>query len=60
MGRKVTIQEAAATYGVHPLTIRRWIGSGRLTAYRVGPRLIRLDADQMQAQLLGEPVEVDS
>ncbi|MGB3229584.1 MAG: helix-turn-helix domain-containing protein [Mycobacterium sp.] len=38
-----TIKAAAEHLGVDPKTVRRWISQGRLTAYRVGPRLIRID-----------------
>lgn len=55
-GQKITIQKVADQYGVSTRTVRRYIAAGRLTAYRVGPRMIRLDADQVRQQLLGEPV----
>lgn len=42
-----TIKAAAEYLGVDPKTIRRWISQGRLTAYRVGPRLIRIDRDSL-------------
>lgn len=44
--------EAADLVSVSPRTIRRYIAAGRLTAYRVGPRIIRLDADQVERELL--------
>lgn len=37
-----TVAGAADFLGVHEITIRRWIASGRLSAHRVGPRLIRI------------------
>ena len=54
----ITVAEAAEMFGVAPITIRRYIAAGRLTAYRVGPRLIRLDPDQVARELLGTPIEV--
>jgi excisionase family DNA binding protein len=33
--------------GVDEKTVRRWISQGRLTAYRVGPRLIRVDRESI-------------
>jgi excisionase family DNA binding protein len=43
---------AAAEYaGVHVKTVRRWISEGRLTGYRLGPRLIKVDLDQLDAML---------
>lgn len=44
-----SIRQAAEFHGVDPKTIRRWIAEGRLTAYRVGPRLIRLDRAEVLA-----------
>jgi excisionase family DNA binding protein len=36
---------------VTPKTVRRWIAAGRLTAYRFGPRLLRIDPDELDALL---------
>lgn len=49
----ISIQGAAATYGVSDRTIRRYIAAGLITGKRVGPRLIRLDPEEVRAQLLG-------
>jgi excisionase family DNA binding protein len=38
-----TIKQTANHLGVDVRTVRRWISAGRLTAHRVGPRLIRVD-----------------
>ena len=59
MGQKITIQEVADQFGVSTRSVRRYIDAGLLTAYRVGPRLIRLDADQAREQLLSEPIGSD-
>jgi excisionase family DNA binding protein len=45
--RLVTIAVAAEYVDVHPRTLRRWIAAGRLPAYRLGPRLIKLDLDEL-------------
>jgi excisionase family DNA binding protein len=45
--QRLTIDQASALYGVHPATIRRWIASGRLPAYRVG-RLVRIKASDLE------------
>jgi excisionase family DNA binding protein len=42
-----TIQQTADYFGVDTKTVRRWIAQGRLIAYRVGPRLIRIDRDSV-------------
>jgi excisionase family DNA binding protein len=54
--RLVSMAEAAEIAGVHHLTIRRWIAKGVLTGYRVGPRLIRVDLDELESiiQQVGE------
>lgn len=56
MAKKISMPEAAEMCGVSETTIRRYIAAGLVTAYRVGPRMIRLDADQVAEQLLGTPV----
>lgn len=38
----MTMGDAAASLGVHRNTLRRWIAAGRIPAYKVGPRLVRL------------------
>jgi excisionase family DNA binding protein len=52
----MTIQEAADALRVAPITVRRYIRSGRLRAVRVG-RLLRIEKDDVEA--LPEPVERD-
>jgi excisionase family DNA binding protein len=49
--RLESISAAAAYADVHPRTIRRYIAAGRLTAYRVGPRLIKVDIADLEALL---------
>ncbi len=46
-----TIAEAASRLGVHRDTIRRRIAAGRLTAYRDGARIIRLDRSEVDGIL---------
>lgn len=45
------LHNAADFAGVSTKTIRRWIADGRLTGYRMGPRLIRVDLDELAAML---------
>jgi excisionase family DNA binding protein len=47
----IGVPEAAQRCGVHYRTIRRWIADGRLNAVRVGPRLLKVDADELAAFL---------
>lgn len=49
MPSTLTIAEAASAYGVSPKTMRRYIAAGRLPAVRVGPRLLRVDPDDVAA-----------
>lgn len=49
--RHPSLAEAAEIAGVHKTTVRRWIVEGRIRAYRIGPRLIRVDADDLDAML---------
>ena len=47
--RYETLGDAAERIGVSEKTIRRWIAEGRLTGYRVGPRFLRVDVDEVDA-----------
>jgi excisionase family DNA binding protein len=49
--RLVTIQAGADYAGVHSATVRRWIAAGLLTGYRAGPKLLRVDLDELDAML---------
>jgi excisionase family DNA binding protein len=42
-----TIKQAAEYANVNEKTVRRWISSGRLKAYRYGSRLIRIDRESL-------------
>lgn len=44
----VSIEFAAEFYGVSQRTIRNWISEGVLNGYELGPRLIRLDFDEIE------------
>jgi excisionase family DNA binding protein len=52
----MSIQDAARRLGQSTQTIRRRIADGTLTAYRVGPRAIRLDTAEVEA--LAQPVPI--
>jgi len=47
----IGVPEAAARCGVHYRTMRRWISEGRINAVRVGPKLLKVDADELAAFL---------
>ena len=50
-----TVSSLAAKYGCHQNTIRNWIHTGKLTATRFGPRMIRIRETDLQ--LLLKPYE---
>ncbi len=43
----LTIPEAAAALKVSPVTIARWLKQGRLPAYRMGPRAVRIRREDL-------------
>lgn len=45
----ISLQEAATRLHISEKTVRRWITTGKITAIRVGPRLIRVDAASLDA-----------
>jgi excisionase family DNA binding protein len=47
----ISMFEAAERLGVSEKSVRRFIAAGRLTGYRIGPRLIRVDRDEVEALL---------
>lgn len=49
--RLESIPHAADYLGVSTKTIRRYIAAGRVTGYRTGPRLIRVDLNELDAML---------
>ena len=49
--RLAGLAKAAEIADVHPITIRRWGEEGRLPLYRVGPRLLKVDLDELDALL---------
>jgi excisionase family DNA binding protein len=50
--RLAAVQAAAAMYDVDPKTVRRWIASGLITGYRVGDRLVKVDLNEVEAQVV--------
>jgi excisionase family DNA binding protein len=46
--RPASIKECAARFKVHPDTIRRRISDGKLTVYRLGRNIIRVDLDEVE------------
>lgn len=53
--RRVSIAEAAEYAGVCSKTIRRRIADGTLPGYRLGPRLLRVDLDELDTVMRRVP-----
>lgn len=47
--RFIDLNAAAELLGVDTATLRRWAAQGRITLYRVGPRLLRVDVAELDA-----------
>ena len=43
----MSLAVAAAYADVSTRTLRRYISTGRLTGYRVGPRLVKIDLNEL-------------
>lgn len=52
----VGLAAGAEHAGVSTVTIRRWIKAGRITGYRVGPKLLKVDLDELDASVKPTPV----
>jgi excisionase family DNA binding protein len=49
--RLLSVAEAAEQLSASTKTVRRRIADGTLTGYRMGPRLIRVDQNELEALL---------
>lgn len=47
----LTVEQVAAQEKVHPNTVRRWVRTGQVEAYRIGPKLIRIRAASIQNRI---------
>lgn len=50
-GEYYTVSEAARKLEVSSATIWRWINAGKLPAYRVGPRKIRINSNDLETMV---------
>ena len=53
--RLASLADAATYAAVNPRTIRRRVADGTLTGYRMGPRLLRIDLNELDAFLRPVP-----
>ena len=51
-GDLMTVREAASLLKISPVTIKRWLKQGRLRAYHVGPRAVRIKHEDIEALLM--------
>ena len=58
--RLVSLKDAADYAGCIPRTIRRRVADGSLTGYRFGPRLIRVDLNELEALIRPIPTGTDT
>lgn len=42
-----SVAQAADLLGVSTQTVRRYIEQGRLSAYRIGPRIVKINLDEL-------------
>ncbi|WP_082683836.1 MULTISPECIES: helix-turn-helix domain-containing protein [unclassified Mycobacterium] len=54
---RLTLHQAAERVGLSEKTLRRYVSDGRLRAYRVGARAIRIDTADLDA--LSRPIGGD-
>ena len=53
--RLASIRVAAEHADVCTRTIRRWIADGRLTGWRTGPKLVKVDLDELDRTIRPVP-----
>jgi excisionase family DNA binding protein len=56
----LTVSEIATQLKLNPQTIRNWIDEGRLPAYRIGERRVRVSRADFDAFLLSSKIEVSA
>lgn len=49
----LTVAQVAEETNLSVRTVHRYIAAGRLRAYKIAPRVIRIDPDDVAEQLLG-------
>ena len=50
--RYASIGKTAELYDVSEHTVRRWITSGKITGYRIGKLLIKVDLEEVEARVV--------
>ena len=50
--RYASVQTAAKIYDVNPRTVYRWISQGRITAYKIGAMLVKVDLNEIEEKVV--------
>lgn len=58
VGPYLTVVQAAEQLSVHPSTIRRWIDSGRLAAYRLGEKRVGVRPSDLAGMVSPRPARL--
>lgn len=58
MSALISLEAAAQRLAVDTRTVRRWVSDGRLPAFRIGPRLLRVNATDVDALLQRVPTAI--
>lgn len=54
MATLLTLEQAAQRLGIHVTTIRAWVRGGRIPAFRLGRRFVRVDWEAVLRTLKDE------
>ena len=58
--RFVTRKQCAGHFNVSDSTLERNIRDGKIVAYRIGRRALRIDLNEAEAALLGQETELEA
>jgi excisionase family DNA binding protein len=50
--RYASVKTAAEIYDVDPRTVRRWISEGRITGYKIGAMLVKVDLNEVEEKIV--------
>jgi excisionase family DNA binding protein len=50
--RYASVNTAAEIYDVNPRTVRRWISEGRITGYKIGAMLVKVDLNEVEEKIV--------
>lgn len=50
--RYASVDTAAEIYDVNPRTVRRWISEGRVTGYKIGAMLVKVDLNEVDEKIV--------